>query len=258
MTGWTRTFPLTPRTDFSGNRIEATVSNVDLKSFMTALQVYEAVTGHAPRYYTASFVVDLEVRGTVAGESFTDHFQPRLVMRVILPSEAFPETEETRAFEVPSSVSTTFSTDPFHWHKPGEVTYQSAGRRPVTMLGVSADVYTLRWLSLLTLGAALTPIGGVMWLMQRAGQRGEAFAIRARYGPSLVQVDPADEGHTQTTMIKVSAMDDLVRLSHHTGGPLLVESRDGRRRYMVREGEHFYAYEGKPEGPHASPTDDRP
>ncbi len=121
-----------------------------------------------------------------------------------------------------------------------------------------ADVHTLRWVSLSVLAAALTAIGGVVRLMHLAGQRGEAFAIRARYGPSLVLVDPAGAGHAQTLTIKVSTMDDLMRLAHHSGGPVLVELRADRQVYLVREGEHFYAYVGEPERSHASHADHQP
>lgn len=258
VTGWSRTLPITPRTDFTGSRVTVTASNVDLRGFMKAADLYEVLTGRDPRYYTASFIADVALSGTAAGEPFTDSFRPRMVMRIIPPVEAYPETSETRTFELPSAVSPTVYPDPFHSHQSGEVAYQAAEPRPVSMLGLSADVHTLRWSSLSLLAAALTPIGVAAYLMSLARQRGEAFMIRARYGPSLVEVDPADEGHARITAIKVSAMDDLIRLSHHAGGPLLVESRDGRQRYMVREGEHFYAYEGKPDGPHASPADDRP
>lgn len=82
--------------------------------------------------------------------------------------------------------------------------------------------------------------------------------IRARYGPSLVLVDPADAGHVATPAIRVSVFDDLIRMAHHTGGPVLVELRDGRSHYLVREGEHFYTYEGEPEKPHAPHADHQP
>lgn len=258
VTGWSRTVPLTPRTDFDGNQIEVMASNVDLQGLMKSVDLYEVVTGHAPRYYTASFVVDMEIHGTVSQQPFTDSFQPRLVMRVLAPVEMYPVTEETRAFETPSSTSTTTYPDPFHTHKMEGAPYQALTPRPVSLLGVSSDVNTLRWLSLALLGAALLSIGGTVYLMGLAGGRGEAFLIRARYGPSLVEVDPTDEGHTQTTTINVTAMDDLIRLSRHTGGPVLMETRDGRRRYLVREGEHFYAYEGKPEGLDAPPASHEP
>lgn len=180
VTGWSRTLPLTPRTDFNGNRILVKASNVDLRGFMTSVDLYEAVTGHAPRYYTASFVVDVEIHGTVSGEPFTDVFQPRMVMRVLSPVEAYPETEETRAFELPGGGTTaTIYDDPFHTHKAGAVDYEAASPRRVTMLGVSLDVHTLRWLSLTMLGAGLLPIGRTVYLMSLAGRRGEAFIIRA-------------------------------------------------------------------------------
>lgn len=253
VTGWSRTFPLAPRADFAGDQIEVTVSNLSLQSFMSTIHLYEVVTGHTPRYYTAALVVDLEVHGMVDGAPFTDRFQPKMVMRIIPPAEVFPETEETRAFELPGGAAGEGITlDPFQPRKRGEVTYSTWEPRIVTMLGVSADVHTLRWASLSVLAAALTAIGGVVWLMHLAGQRGEAFAIRARYGPSLVLVDPAGVGHAQTPTIKVSTMEDLVRLAHHTGGPVLVELRAGRQVYLVREGEHFYAYVGEAERPHAS------
>lgn len=252
VTGWTRTFPIAPKADFAGDHIEVSVGNLSLQSFMGTVQLYEVVTGHTPRYYTASLLADVEVRGTVAGKPFTDRFQPKMVMRIVPPSETFPETEETRAFELPGSQSGIVSVDPFHPQKRGEVTLPTWERRTVTMLGVTADIHTVRWVSLGLLAATLSVVGVVSWLMALAAERGEAFAIRARYGPSLVLVDPADEGHAQTAVIRVSAMDDLMRLAHHSGGPVLVELRGGRQVYMVREGEHFYAYEGEPERPKKS------
>ena len=50
----------------------------------------------------------------------------------------------------------------------------------------------------------------------------------------------------------------LIRMAHHSGGPVLVELRDGRQHYMVREGEHFYAYEGEPEPRRAPHADHQP
>lgn len=248
VTGWSRTFPLTPRADFAGNHIEVKVSNLSLQSFMNTVALYQVVTGHTPRYYTASLVADVEVRGRARGDAFVERFGPRMVMRIVPPGEVFPETEETRAFEIPTDPHTgLFSPDPFRPSERGEVIYTRMEPRTVTLLGVTAEVHTLRWASLSVLAAALTAIGAVVWLMYLARQRGEAFTIRARYGPSLVLVDPSQEGHARTPVIKVSTMDDLVRMAHHTGGPVLVELRDGRQVYLVREGEHFYAYEGEPE-----------
>ena len=243
ITGWTRRFPFAPEQAFTGNVVDIAVTDADLAPLMVAFPIFEAITGHAPRYYLASVVAVVDTAVVLDGQEVHAQFEPALPFRVVPPNEIFVETENTKQFEskgVP--VATVVSDDAFSFELTGAIPGSLTELSSVSLLGKDVSVRALRVLSATTVTLALLGVVAVMVMQRLARRRGEVFMINAQHGQHLVLVD-TDDATSSTSRIQVASMEDLLRLAHYHNAPILVQVEAERYRYIVRDGERVYAHD---------------
>ncbi len=246
ITGWKRVFPFAPEQTFTGTRVQIAVRDADLTPIMAAFPIYQAITGHAPRYYTASIVAVVTLEATVDGQAIQETFRPAVTFRVAPPNEIYVETDETWHLEAhgitPTDPAGADASNPFETVRTNSVAYPEQVPNTVPIFGFDITVTSLRALVAMVGSLGLVAAGG-LFLLQRAGDRlGESFAIEARYGARMVTLDAGHRGDEDKPMTYVARLQDLVRIADHTGAPILRSVGAGGETYCVRDGEHRYAY----------------
>jgi len=247
ITGWKRTFPFAPEDAFTDGQAQIEVDDAELTGLMAAFPLYQAITGHAPVYYTASIIAVVTLNGTVEGQAINDVFEPAVTFRIVPPYEIYVETADTQQFETLGRLNVTTgssetSGSPFDTSKVGVVEYTSAEPNTVPILGLDLGVSWLRGLTALAGGLALGIMLALFILQKIGGRQGEEFAVEALYGGRIVVLDHDQRGSSSTPATYVAGIADLIRLSQHCGSPVLSQEIDGALSYYVRDGNHLYAY----------------
>lgn len=251
ITGWNRVFPFAPEQSFTGDHVRVSVKDADLTPLMAAFPIYQAITGHAPRYYTASIVAVVTVSGTLQGQPLQETFRPGVTFRIAPPNEIYVETEQTRDFEVhgttPADRSDAEQPDPFETVRTNSVPYEVNSPNTIPIFGFDIRVTSLR---MLLSAIALSAIGvaGGLFMLQRLGEaQGESFLIEAWHGRRIVTLDEGSAaGHHPTTF--VAGVRDLMRIADHSGAPIMRSEDERGLTYSVRDGDQVYGYVVAAEG----------
>ncbi len=245
VTGWKRAFPFAPEQAFTGNTADISAPDVDLALLMTAFLPYQAITGHAPRYYLATLIAVVETDTVVDGVGVHETFRPSLEFRVVPPNEIYVETESTKQFEAAGvAIATNEANDPFAFSQSGVIPRSRTEAHSVPMLGADVGVRSLRMASAVVIALAALGVAALVTLQREAQKRGEIFMIHALYGRHLVLVEGDDHQVASPRLrMQVASMDDLLRLAHIHNAPILVTIAADRHRYFVRYGDQTYAHD---------------
>lgn len=242
ITGWKRTFPFSPEQPFTGNAVAIERSDIDIALLMVAFPVYQAITGHAPRYYLATLTATVHSKVVVDGVEVLETFKPSLEFRVVPPNEIYVETESTKQFESTGVIAQRDPSDHFTFSQGGAIPRRRTEAATVPVLGRDVGVRALRVASAASLALAAFGIAGVVMMQRLARQRGEVFMINARWARHLVNVEGDDPTHTAGSRVQVASVEDLLRLGHYHGVPVLVRAEPGQNCYFVRYGDQVYTH----------------
>ncbi len=195
--GWQRTIPLTPATDFSGNAF-STRADIDLCQVQSLVSSFEQQTGIHLNTYTFAVIAKVASSGTLSGQEFQDTFEPRLVFKF----------DSTHFYLIKKSGE----TDPLKVIQPGALKSAALVDNSIAWLGMDLSVRNLRVISTSGLVLGLVGLGVVGWFYFRAARRSQANAIRLKYSHLLVNVAEGDL-KSSAPMIDVASIEDLARMA---------------------------------------------
>lgn len=244
LTGWSRSFPFSPEQSFAGTSADTITPDSDLAPLMSAFPIYQAITGHVPRDYTATIRAVVHIDGVIDGEEIHDVFEPEVPFRVVPPYEIYIETDRIQQFEATGTAAPKNSlAAPFDFEESGSVPGSRTEANGVSVLGREIEIRVLRVLAGGALGLAVVGMVAIVVMQWLASRRGEAFLLRARHGGQFVLIGTNAEIYHQALLINVTSMADLLRLAQYHNAPILVPEESAGRLFMVREGDRLYAYE---------------
>ena len=234
--GWTRTFLLTAKTSFSGDKVRLT-GILQLASIRKLANRLEAVTGQVPDTYTITIRPKVTLSGQVGGTAVKDAFAPPLQLALdrykltLPPAGATPDGELQRAQDGPAT------------------------KRPVpntlSVLGVTMQVQSARRLATVLGVAALAGALGIGLLFLRGLRKADEPArIRARFGHLIVEIAAPRRRFAEHDAVMAS-FEDLVRVSDRHGRMILHAREGDRHVYLVEDDGVAYRYEAesRPERP---------
>jgi signal peptidase I len=240
--GWSRTIVLAPRTQFSGDHTSTDLT-LDLPHLQSLLGQVARLTG-IPTYAGYSIAVDPEVHvtGVVAGQSLRTSFKPSLSFQ-LTATQLQPGASSTAS---PTGASPTGSSQPqagFSQSQNGTVTAPAVAPATVTVLGISPQIVTLRWIALI--GLLLSSlVASFAYLRKRREPFEESFRIQARYADMIVLIIGGEDlGWPPVDVPNIRA---LVRLAQ-SSERLILHNRSGDvDTYLVNDDGTVYRYQVRP------------
>ena len=239
--GWKRSFVLTPRTHFTGSHTGTDVT-LDLSHLQGLLSQVERLTG-SPGFGTFSLAVGPQVHlaGTVAGHPVDTTYHPTL-------SFSFQSGQLVVGSGAPSAGtsgagSASASTSAFTQIQSGTVSSPALAPSTLTVLGVSPQIETLRWIGIagLLLSVAITIF---FYLRKRGEPFEETFRIMAQYGHLIVPIVGGED--LGWPPVDVPSIKALVRLAE-SGQRLILHNRSNDiDTYMVNDEGTVYRYQVRP------------
>jgi signal peptidase I len=242
--GWKRTFVLTPSTHFSGSHTSTEVS-LNLSQLQGLLSEIEKLTG-SPGFGTFSLAVgpQVQVSGTVAGHAVSTSFHPTLGFSFSAGQlqVASGPSGAGGGSSAGSSGGATSAAD-FTQTQSGSVSSPGIAPTTFTVLGVSPQIATLRWIAIIGL-LLCTAVALYFYLRKRGEPFEESFRIMAQYGHMIVPIVGGED--LGWPPVDVASIKALVRLAE-SGQRLILHNRaDDVDTYMVNEEGTVYRYQVKP------------
>lgn len=227
--GWKRTIPLQAATSFTGDT--TTLSGVlDLAAIQAMVSQLREQTGLALPDYTLAITAQVDVTGTLAGQSLRDDFAQRIEFGV----------DDVQA-QLRRSSGAGESQDPLRATKSGALASQRQEPNALPLLGLRLPVSLARSLALGGLAVAALGGAGLAIAAMRTPRGDEPARIAARYGPMLCSIARLDLGMTRA-VVDVASFDDLARLADQEGRMILHEAGDNVHRYYVQSAGTLYRY----------------
>ncbi|MBV9606456.1 MAG: signal peptidase I [Solirubrobacterales bacterium] len=237
--GWSRNLILTPTTRFTGDHT-STVVSLDLSRIQKLLARVSVLTGMGGTY-TISVVPEVQITGSVAGRPLNLSFDPAMNFQLIgsqLLSQGAASASTTT-----SSAPAASSPAALTAARPGAVGTPGSAPTALTVLGVSAKVSLLRWISII--GLLISGLAAVLfYLRKRSEPFEESFRIQAQYGHMIVPiVGGEDLGWPPVDVPSIKALVMLAESGHR----LILHNRSNDvDTYMVNEEGTVYRYQVKP------------
>jgi signal peptidase len=236
--GWKRTLSLTPEAPFEGDSFTVRGS-LSLDAVQDLVDTLEAETGIKRDHHELYLVPEVRASGVVAGQPFSDAFEPRLGFRFdsfnlqMLPPG--PREPDPRAPVQQSSV---------------QLPRMEANSLPV--LGGKLSIGDARRLALF--GIVLSVAAGLVFglYVLRPVTSDEPSRIQERLGEMLISVRA---GTLETgRAVDVESIDDLAKLAERAGGTILHTVQGKTHEYGVQDGQVTYRYQAFARRGDASPT----
>ena len=234
--GWSRHFVLVPPTHFVGDRTSTDVT-LNLAQYQKLMTRIATLTGNgAFAEVTATVQPVLRVSGRLDGRALNASYEPGLALHfqgpLLQPSAPVSSTGQASAQSANYAPSQT-----------GFVAAPGTAPATLTVLGISAQIVLLRWISLLGL-----LISGAATAFFYLGRRSEPFQetahIQSKYGHLIVPIVAGEDlGWPPVDVPNIKA---LVRLAE-SGQRLILHNRsNGVDTYMVNDEGTVYRYQVKP------------
>ena len=241
-TGWGRRIVLTPPTRFTGDHAK-TVVPLDLRQLESLVGNVASVTGMPTSGYTIAIEPRIHITGSVAGTPLNLNYDPIMNFEVE-PLQLLPEGVATTATPTNAAAASSPGT-PLNLTstQPGQVGAPVTAAASVTLLGVSAPVSLLRWISLL--GVVLSAAATLLLYLRKRGEPFEENArIQSQYGHLIVPIAGGED--LGWPPVDVTSIKALVRLAE-SGQRLILHNRsDGVDTYMVNDEGTVYRYQVRP------------
>jgi signal peptidase I len=245
--GWTRSFVLAPSTRFVGGTTSTNVA-LNLRQLQSLLAQIEKLTA-TPAFDDFSLAVTpvVHVHGTLGGHPLTAVFQRPLTFQVasgqLEVSGSTAATGNAAIAGAPASAGATSSQRNYAPSQAGSVATPGTAPNTITVLGVSPQITTLRWISVfgLLISAAAAAF---FYLRKRSEPFEETVQIQSQYGHLIVPIVAGEDlGWPPVDVQNIKA---LVRLAE-SGQRLILHNRsNGVDTYMVNDEGTVYRYQVKP------------
>jgi signal peptidase I len=240
--GWTRNVELGVPRSFTGGAFTAK-GTLDLARIQEQIDRFEQHTGVQRQQYIIAIAPQVQIEGTIAGESMEEQFIPQLAF-----------TLDRLQLQVAKEASRV--GDVYQVLQPGTITRPYEEPNTISLLRLKMEIATARWIALIVLATSLAGIAGMAILSTAATD--EASRIRSRYGSLLVDVRTTSNDRSETAL-EVSSIDDLARLAEKTGGMILHVARGMDHTYLIRSDGATYRYTiGSQPLQHQSQQEQRP
>jgi hypothetical protein len=240
--GWSRSIVLAPRTHFSGDHTSTDVT-LDLPQLQSLLGRVAKLTG-VVNYagYTIAVVPEVHTTGSVAGQQVDPSFTQGLSFQ-LTPTQLLPGAASGTSPQTAGGAGAGQSNSGLTQSQSGTVSSPATAPNTFTLLGVSPQIVTLRWIALIGLllsaGVAL-----YAYLRKRGEPFEETFRIQSQYGHMIVPiVGGEDLGWPPVDVPNIKA---LVKLAE-SGQRLILHNRANNvDTYMLNEEGTVYRYQVKP------------
>ena len=237
--GWSRTFVLAPTTHFTGENTSTQVT-LDLPALQSLLTRIASLTGgSALGGFSIAVGPEVHITGAVAGHSIKTSFEPMLT----LSPQSGQLVVGGSGASGGSSTGSGGAQAVYTQSQPGTVSSPGSAPATITVIGLSLQIGTLRWIALL----GLLICGGVA-LSAYVRRRGEPFEesvrIQSQYGHLIVPIVAGEDlGWPPVDVPNIKA---LVRLAE-SGQRLILHNRSGGvDTYMVNDEGTVYRYQVRP------------
>lgn len=232
LSGWKRTLPLTDITAFNGNAITNTAV-LDLCKVQELVAAVEEKTGFRQPSYTLDITSDIAVTGSLAGQVFSDTFEPHLTFKFD-GLHFYLEGDNSR----PDPMTTVLDSSLFN---------SAEEDNTFKVFGLEIPVSTTRFISLI--GLVIT-LGGLVALgvyYYSMSTHSPAAVNRIKYGAMLIDV--YDHGLLNLgPVIEVAALDDLAKLAERQSIMILHLAHDRADYYIVQLESAIYRYVARKKG----------
>ncbi len=239
--GWKRTFVLAPSTRFSGSHTSTDVT-LNLSHLQGLLSEIQKLTGSLS-FGTFSLTVgpQVQVSGTVAGHPVNTSYDPALSFS--FASGQLQVAGGSGAGTGSSPGSSTTSAADFTQTQSGSVSSPGTAPTTLTVLGISPQIATLRWIAIIGLLLSIA-VTLYFYLRKRGEPFEESFRIMAQYGHMIVPIVGGED--LGWPPVDVASIKALARLAE-SGQRLILHNRnDNVDTYMVNEEGTVYRYQVKP------------
>lgn len=242
--GWSRSLVLTPPTRFTGDHT-STVVTLEMRQLQSLLAKVATLTGLPGATYTIAVSPVVHIVGTVAGHPLNLSFSPAMSFQLgsqqLVPQGA--QSSSTGSAATAGSPAASGSSTSLTPTRKGAVGTPAAAPARLGVLGVTAEVSLLRWISIL--GVLLSGLAALYFYLRKRGEPFvETVRIQSQYGHMIVPiVGGEDLGWPPVDVPDIKA---LVKLAE-SGQRLILHNRtDGVDTYMVNEEGTVYRYQVKP------------
>ncbi|HTP21450.1 MAG TPA: signal peptidase I [Solirubrobacteraceae bacterium] len=240
--GWSRAIVLTPPTRFTGDHT-STVVTLDIRQIESLLNKVGALTGLPSNGYTLAVEPVVHVTGTLGGHPLNQSFAPSMNFTLgtaqLVSNGASGTSGSSSAVSSPGSGGSSGDLAP---SQSSGVGTPSTAPSTITVLGISPQVATVRWLALvgLLLSAGLAVYA---FLRKRGEPFEESVQIQAKYGHLIVPIVAGEDlGWPPVDVPNIKA---LARLAE-SGQRLILHNRAGDvDTYMVNDEGTVYRYQVK-------------
>jgi signal peptidase I len=238
-TGWTRRIALSPIRHFTGTAI-TTSATIDLGAVSALLDQVQKSTGIPSVGASVGIVMNVHVKGTVAGQPVDESFTPTAGFQLqpleLAPSGSAPPPAAGSGSNGAPSTETGF--DP---SAQGKLTAVSSVPNTISIAGHRLSYSAIAWLALggFLLFGALSILLAV--LLRRNQAFDEATRIRARYGHLLVPILIGED--LGWPPVDVASFKALVRLAEAAGQVILHHQADAVDTYLVNDNGTVYRYQ---------------
>ena len=187
----------------------------------------------------------MQVSGTVAGHPVRTSYDPALSFS--FASGQLQVAGGSGAGTGSSPGSSTTSAAGFTQTQSGSVSSPGTAPTTLTVLGISPQIATLRWIAIIGLLLSIA-VTLYFYLRKRGEPFEESFRIMAQYGHMIVPIVGGED--LGWPPVDVASIKALARLAE-SGQRLILHNRnDNVDTYMVNEEGTVYRYQVKPvEGP---------
>jgi signal peptidase I len=234
--GWSRSMVLAPTTRFTGDHTSTDVT-LDLNRLEGLLTRVAKLTG-VPGYssYTITIEPRISISGSMSGEPVKTSFAPGLGFSLntmqLVPGASSGATGPGTGS--PSALKSS---------KPGSVASPSSAPNTLSVLGVSAPIGLLRWISVL--GLLLSIAAAIfLYLCRRSEPFEESVRIQSQYGHMIVPIVGGED--LGWPPVDVPSIKSLVMLAESGQRLILHNRKDNVDTYMVNEEGTVYRYQVKP------------
>jgi signal peptidase I len=224
--GWQRTIPLVPQTDFTSNAY-LTIAAVDLCQVESLVDLVEQETGLHSNFYTLEIVSQVAITSNVAGTQINDTFEPSMVFKF----------DKVHFF----IASGNEGLDQLHSSKTGIVNSSALEANTLFLLGWQSTVQFVRGISLLGLGLAVGTALIPSWFLYNRAKQNQDALIQLKYGGLLMDVHEGNlEPYRQ--IIDVASIDDLARLAERQNMMILHMRLNFLHYYLIQIDGTIYRY----------------
>ena len=203
--GWSRSIPLASAQSFNGNT-HTSLATLDLCQVQALVADVAEKTGFRPSAGTLDIAAQVSAGGIMAGQEFTDTFEPHLNLKF-----------DSLHFYLPGAGS---KTDPLKTTQPGTLANPEMVDNTTQLLGLNLKVGGLRGAATIGLAVALVGLLVLGLYYIAVSKYSQETVIHIKSGGVIMDV------YTQglqvaSPVIDVTRMEDLVKLAERQNGMIL-------------------------------------